>query len=173
MNLAVKDHFVLANEKVLRDFNSDAVDRALSSNSLQEFVNNTVEFAGYKDSETYYAHQNPVQHLHHITTPAYVLNSVDDPCCAIGNLYEKSKFKAHNGLSYSDIIMSGPSAIVSVSHLGSHCPFLDGYWPFVKVRRRASEASWENENEERSDDYRCNVASLLVGRSARFYRSYC
>jgi len=132
LNLAVKDHFILQNEKILRDFNSKAVDNALKSNTLQEFVNATAAFTGFEDPETYYEFTNPVKGLHHITTPTFVLNSLDDPCCAIQNLYEKSKYPAHNGLSYADVIKTSPSAIVAVTHLGSHCPFLDGYWPFVK-----------------------------------------
>ena len=132
MTMAVKDHFVLQNEKLLREYNNSAVDAALASDSLQEFVDATVPFTGYTDVETFYTNTNPVAGLHFITTPTFALNAVDDPCCDINNLYEKSRFPSHGGMSYSDVIKKSPSTIVAVSRFGSHCPFLDGYWPFVK-----------------------------------------
>jgi predicted alpha/beta-fold hydrolase len=71
-----------------------------------------------------------VKGLHHITTPVLVLNSLDDPCCDINNLYEPSKF--HPGQTYDEVIKQSNSTIVAITRTGSQCPFLDGYFPFVR-----------------------------------------
>ena len=132
MSMAVKDHFLEQNKDILRAYNSTAYDNAMAASSLQEILNASAPFAGYPDAASYYDHTNPVNDMHFIETPTYVLNSVDDPCCRIENLYETSPFSQHAGRTYADIIDTSSNGIVSVTRTGSHCPFLDGrFYPFV------------------------------------------
>lgn len=128
----VKDHFLGLNEAMLRDFNSTAYEEAMAANSLQGVVDASAPFAGYPDAKSYYDHVNPVNELQYITTPSFVLNAVDDPCCHIDNLYERSE--RHNGTTYAEIVANSERSFVVVTHTGSHCPFLDGpwWWPFVR-----------------------------------------
>lgn len=48
MTFAVKDHFIMKNEKVLRTFNSEAVDAALEAETLQE-VRHVIIFLFYSN----------------------------------------------------------------------------------------------------------------------------
>mmetsp|Transcript_48947 Transcript_48947/g.147447 ORF Transcript_48947/g.147447 Transcript_48947/m.147447 type:complete len:517 (-) Transcript_48947:123-1673(-) len=121
----VKDHFLSQNEKVLRDFNATAFDAAMAAKSLQDVLDASAPFAGYPDASSYYAHANPVNDLHYISSPVYVLNSLDDPCCRIGNLYERSEQPQHGGKSYAEMVAESERGIVAVTKTGSHCPFLD------------------------------------------------
>lgn len=132
--LSVKDHFLMKNERILRKFNSTAYDAAMEAHSLQDILEASAPFAGYPDAETYYKFTNPVNDMHHITTPLYVMNAIDDPCCRIDNLYEQSPYPQHGGKSYADIVSESPRGIIAVTKTGSHCPFLDGGWwyPFVR-----------------------------------------
>lgn len=133
LTFSVKDHFVSRNEEVLRSFNSDAVDAALNAANLQEFVDAAAPFAGYANASEYYRGENPVNDLHFIETPTFVLNAIDDPCCDIANLYEKSPNLEHGGRSYADIVRESKHGLIAVSRTGSHCPFLDGtFFPFVR-----------------------------------------
>jgi len=127
----VKDHFLGQNERILRAFNSTAFDQAMSASSLQGVVDASAPFAGYPDAKSYYDHVNPVNEMQYISTPSFVLNAIDDPCCNIENLYESSV--RHNGTSYADIVGNSERGIIVVTKTGSHCPFLDGesWWPFV------------------------------------------
>lgn len=128
----VKDHFLEQNKQILVDFNATAYESALAATSLQELVDASAVFAGYPTSESYYAHTNPVNEMQWISTPIYVLNSNDDPCCDIQNLYETSQQPQHEGKSYADIVDTSDRGIVAVAKTGSHCPFLDGrFFPFL------------------------------------------
>jgi predicted alpha/beta-fold hydrolase len=133
LTLQVKQHFVLQNEKVLRHFDSKAVDATLRANSLQEFVDAAAPFAGYSNATEYYRDGNPINEIRDISTPKFVLNAVDDPCCMIDNLYEQSPYVHHAGKTYAEMIMETSNALVAVTKTGSHCPFLDGFlFPFVR-----------------------------------------
>ncbi|GMI05012.1 hypothetical protein TrLO_g2865 [Triparma laevis f. longispina] len=133
MTFAVKDHFIMKNEKVLRAFNSEAVDAALEAETLQEFLDASAPFAGYPNASEYFKGENPVNDLQYISTPTFVLNSLDDPCCNIDNLYETSPFPNHEGRSYAQIVRDSKRGLIAVTKTGSHCPFLDGRWfPFIK-----------------------------------------
>eukprot|EP00934_Nitzschia_sp_Nitz4_P009419 Nitzschia sp. Nitz4//scaffold144_size56818//23871//25355//NITZ4_006534-RA/size56818-processed-gene-0.81-mRNA-1//-1//CDS//3329536507//9409//frame0 len=131
----VKDHFVVKNEAVLRQYDSAAVDKLLAANSLQEVVDAGARFAGYETIEEYYEDINPINEMRDITTPKLVLNARDDPCCQIGNLYETSPYPHHENKTYAEMIAETENGMVAVSWTGSHCPFLctRGMWlPFVK-----------------------------------------
>jgi predicted alpha/beta-fold hydrolase len=132
MTTLVKDHFLEQNEQILRSFNATAYEAALAAKSLQDVLDASAPFAGYPSPESYYQHTNPINDMHYISTPIYVLNSVDDPCCRIDNLYEKSNQPEHHGKSYADIVDTSQRGIVAVTKTGSHCPFLDGTNPFIK-----------------------------------------
>jgi predicted alpha/beta-fold hydrolase len=121
----VQDHFVRYNEDLLRRYNSDAVDAVLNATSLQDVLNAAVPFAGYATVDAYYRGENPVNDLQYISTPKLVLNSIDDPCCNIMNVYEPSPYEQHGGKSYAQIIAESQRAILAVTRSGSHCPFLD------------------------------------------------
>ena len=127
----VKDHFLGQNEAILRDFNATAYEKAMSASSLQTLVDFSAPFAGYPDAASYYHHVNPVNEMHYIATPTYVVNAVDDPCCHIDNLFDRSV--RHNGTTYADLVAHSERSIVAVTSTGSHCPFLDGpwWWPLV------------------------------------------
>jgi predicted alpha/beta-fold hydrolase len=125
MTQAVQDHFVRYNEDLLRDYNSPAVDAVLQAKTLQDLLNAAVPFAGYATVDAYYQGENPVHELQHISTPKLVLNSIDDPCCNIHNVYETSPYAQHDGKSYAQIIAASQRAILAVTRSGSHCPFLD------------------------------------------------
>lgn len=131
----VKDHFVLQNEALLRSHNSDAVDKILAATSLQDLVDAAVPFAGYDNTTQYYLDTNPINEMRHITTPKLVLNSVDDPCCNIANLYEQSPYPHHGGKTFAEMIGETENGMVAVARTGSHCPFLcsrDRWLPFAR-----------------------------------------
>jgi predicted alpha/beta-fold hydrolase len=129
----VKQHFVLPNEQILRDFDSNAVDATLRANSLQEFLDAAAPFAGYPNATEYYLDGNPINEIRDISTPSFMLNAVDDPCCMIDNLYEQSPYAHHAGKTYAEMITETSNAMVAVTKTGSHCPFLDGFFfPFVR-----------------------------------------
>jgi predicted alpha/beta-fold hydrolase len=129
----VKDHFILKNEKVLREFDDAAVDAALNADTLQDFLDASAPFAGYPNASEYYKGENPVNDLQYITTPTFVLNSLDDPCCNVDNLYETSPNPNHGGRSYAQIVRDSKRGLIAVTKTGSHCPFLDGRWvPFIR-----------------------------------------
>jgi predicted alpha/beta-fold hydrolase len=133
MTAMVKDHFVHQNEAVLRELDSEAVDKTLAAESLQDFLDAAAPFAGYKNADAYYEGENPVNELHYISTPVFVMNSLDDPCCAISNLYEKSPYPQHNNMSYAELVSKTKRGLIAVTKTGSHCPFLDGtFFPFTK-----------------------------------------
>ncbi|GMH67400.1 hypothetical protein TrRE_jg252 [Triparma retinervis] len=133
MTAMVKDHFVQQNEAVLRELDSEAVDATLAAESLQDFLDAAAPFAGYKTADAYYEGENPVNELHYISTPVFVMNSVDDPCCAISNLYERSPYPQHNNMSYAELVSAGPRGLIAVTKTGSHCPFLDGtFFPWTR-----------------------------------------
>jgi len=121
----VKDHFIIQNEAVLRQFNSDAVDAALNATSLQEIVDAAAPFAGYPNASEYYRAENPINEVRHISTPKLVLNSLDDPCCHIDNLYEASPYPHHEGYTFAEMVSQTQRGMVAVAKTGSHCPFLD------------------------------------------------
>eukprot|EP00549_Striatella_unipunctata_P001205 CAMPEP_0118682092 /NCGR_PEP_ID=MMETSP0800-20121206/5302_1 /TAXON_ID=210618 ORGANISM="Striatella unipunctata, Strain CCMP2910" /NCGR_SAMPLE_ID=MMETSP0800 /ASSEMBLY_ACC=CAM_ASM_000638 /LENGTH=542 /DNA_ID=CAMNT_0006578461 /DNA_START=1488 /DNA_END=3116 /DNA_ORIENTATION=+ len=128
LNPLVKDHFVLQNEELLRRFDSSAVDRMLAASNLQELVDASAPFAGYHNATSYYDRENPVNDLLSITTPTFVLNAADDPCCRIGNLYETSSSSpaTYGTMTYADVTRASKRGLVAVTRYGSHCPFLDG-----------------------------------------------
>jgi len=128
-----QEFFVIQNKHVLQPYHPTAYEAALNATTLEEFINVVAPFAGYETSQEYYKHENPVTYMEYITTPTLVLNSKDDPCCSIQNLYETSPYENHNGKTYDDIVRASPNVIVAVTKTGSHCPFLDGkFIPFVK-----------------------------------------
>lgn len=96
----------------------------LNATSLQEIVDAGVVFAGYANTSSYYAHINPINKLGDITTPKFVLNSADDPCCNIANLYETSPYPDHGGKTFSQMIRETKRGMVAVTYTGSHAPFL-------------------------------------------------
>ena len=104
MNFFVKSHFVEKNIDVLEPFSSSAYHDSLNASNLQDFLDAAAPFAGYPNASAYYAGENPVNDLHYISTPVFVMNSLDDPCCAIGNFYEKSPFAQHDGRSFAGIV---------------------------------------------------------------------
>lgn len=124
----------------MRSHNTTAVDRALAATSLQEFVDATVQFAGYKDTTDYYRETNPINNVRDITTPTLILNAIDDPCCKISNLYEQSPYPHHANQTFAEMIAGTENALVAVTRTGSHCPFLStstsedpgGWFPFVR-----------------------------------------
>ena len=132
----VKDHFVRSNEDVLRRHDNETVNQVLRATSMQDFVDLSAPFAGYANASMYYQDTNPINNLRAITTPKLVLNSMDDPCCSIGNLFEPSPYPAHGGKAYADIISETQNTLVAVTWTGSHCPFLswdDKLWlPLVR-----------------------------------------
>jgi predicted alpha/beta-fold hydrolase len=136
----VKAQFVRRNEALLRSHNAAAVDRALAATNLQEFVDATVPFAGYKDTTEYYQETNPINNVRDITTPTLILNSIDDPCCKISNLYEQSPYPDHGNQTFAEMIGETENALVAVTTTGSHCPFLststsenpNGWFPLIR-----------------------------------------
>ena len=129
----VKSHFVLQNEDLLRAYNSEAVDATLAATSLQEFVDAAAPFAGYPNATAYYRGENPINELRVITTPKFVLNAIDDPCCHINNLYEASPYVHHDGFTFAEMVSQTDRALLAVTKTGSHCPFLDGFFlPITK-----------------------------------------
>jgi len=131
----VKDHFVIQNEVLLRSYNSEAVDKILSATSLQDLVDAAVPFAGYDNTTLYYEDTNPINKVSDITTPKLVLNAIDDPCCNIANLYERSPYPRHGGKTFAQMIGETENGMVAVARTGSHCPFLCGrnrWLPFVR-----------------------------------------
>ena len=119
------NHFITQNEDVLRAHDTHAVDRAMNAATLQELLDATSVFTGYKNSTLYHQHTNPINKLHDITTPKLVLNSYDDPCCNVRNLYEQSPYENHDNKTYATMVTESLHGIIAVTKYGSHCPFLD------------------------------------------------
>lgn len=131
----VKDHFVVQNEGVLRRHDSDAVGRMLGATSLQEVVDAGVVFAGYSNTTLYYQDTNPINEVRDISTPKFVINAADDPCCSIANLYEHSPYPQHEGKTFARMIGETERGMVAVTYAGSHGPFVctrNRWLPFVK-----------------------------------------
>jgi predicted alpha/beta-fold hydrolase len=122
---SVKDHFIRQNEQVLRAFDNDTVNEALAATHLQELLNAAAPFAGYPNATAYYAGENPVNNVQHITTPKLILNSIDDPCCNVLNIYERSPYPQHDGKTYAQMVAESPRGLLAVTTSGTHCPFLD------------------------------------------------
>lgn len=122
---AVKSHFIRDNEELLRAYDSEAVDAALKATHLQELVDAAAPFAGYPNATEYYKGENPVNWMHHVTTPTLVLNAIDDPCCHVHNIYEQSPYPQHDEKSYATLIDESERGVLAVTKSGSHCPFLD------------------------------------------------
>uniref|UniRef100_A0A7S1Y7G0 Serine aminopeptidase S33 domain-containing protein n=1 Tax=Grammatophora oceanica TaxID=210454 RepID=A0A7S1Y7G0_9STRA len=121
----VQDHFVQQNEDILRSYNSKAVDRILSAQTLQEFVDESVVFAGYQNKQEYYKQTNPINNIVGLTTPLLVVNAADDPCCLVDNIYETSPSSHNNNMTYADMARASPNTMIVVTKTGTHCPFLD------------------------------------------------
>lgn len=138
----VKDHFVRQNEALLRAFNSTAVDEVLAANNLQEFVDAAVPFTGYNSTSHYYQDSNPINDMRGITTPKLVLNAVDDPCCNIRNLLERSPYPEHEGETFASIIAKTQNGLVAVTKTGSHCPFLSASPGGLWVRDPLMKKGW-------------------------------
>ena len=119
------NHFITQNEDVLRAHDTHAVDKAMNAATLQELLDATSVFTGYKNSTLYHQHTNPINKLHDITTPKLVLNSYDDPCCNVRNLYEQSPYENHDNKTYATMVTESLHGIIAVTKYGSHCPFLD------------------------------------------------
>eukprot|EP00615_Pteridomonas_danica_P012783 CAMPEP_0114338818 /NCGR_PEP_ID=MMETSP0101-20121206/7295_1 /TAXON_ID=38822 ORGANISM="Pteridomonas danica, Strain PT" /NCGR_SAMPLE_ID=MMETSP0101 /ASSEMBLY_ACC=CAM_ASM_000211 /LENGTH=327 /DNA_ID=CAMNT_0001471537 /DNA_START=203 /DNA_END=1183 /DNA_ORIENTATION=- len=135
-----KQHFVCQNETVLRSFDSDAVDRALESQTLHGFLEASSPFSGYGTPENMYRHSNPVKKVHQITTPTAVFNAKDDPCCKYTNAFDISPYKPHEGRTYSELVHDSTQGVLALTNSGSHCPFIDGHvFPFVRDHVRYSE----------------------------------
>jgi predicted alpha/beta-fold hydrolase len=134
MNDAVKDHFIRLNEDVLRAYNSDAVDATLAAADMQSFLDAAAPFAGYNTAAEYYEHTNPVKDLEQINTPIYVLNSIDDPCCEISNLFEPSPHTQHQNKTYAQLVDKSQRGLIAITNSGSHCPFLDGGYTNLIVK---------------------------------------
>lgn len=80
---------------------------------------------------SHYGNINPINKLEDITTPKFVLNAADDPCCNINNLYEVSPYDMHEGQTFADMIRKTDRGMVAVARSGSHAPFLcnrDNRW---------------------------------------------
>jgi len=128
----IQHTFVRQNEELLRSHNNEAVDQLLSASDLHEFLESGVVFAGYENVTQYFQEVNPVNEIRDIETPQLVLNSMDDPCCNIQNLYETSPYPHHEGKSYAAMGRETKSTILAVTRKGSHCPFVcsrDGWLP--------------------------------------------
>lgn len=76
-----------------------------------------------------------INELRDVTTTKFVLNAVDDPCCMIHNLYEKSPYPHQEGKTFAQMIRETESGLVAVTYTtGSHCPFIctrNRWLPFV------------------------------------------
>jgi len=132
MSQMVKDHFFAFNEEILRSYDNDAYQRVMNASSLQDVVDASAHFAGYPNASSYYHHTNPINEMQYISTPVYVINSIDDPCCSIDNLYDTSLNVDHGGKSYVELIKNSERCLLVITRTGSHLPFLDGYvYPFV------------------------------------------
>ena len=143
MNDAVKKHFVLQNEAVLRRHNDSAVDKALGAKTMQEFLEATAPFTGFETAEMFYDKTNPVQDIEFITTPIYVINSVDDPCCDVKSIFEKSRFESkHRNETYAGVIGKTERGLLAIANTGSHCPFLDGGYTNMFVKDPLFAGSW-------------------------------
>jgi len=129
MREALKDHFILKNDEMLREKYGDAaVDHMLKVESLGDFVEGAWRFADCASVEEYFSKYNPVLSLEHFTTPCCLLLSKDDPITVIENGLEISPYPQFKGLSYKQFTQQRTDAMILgiLPNTGSHCTFLDG-----------------------------------------------
>lgn len=125
----VKDHFIRRNEELLRKVHGDeVVDRILSIEDIQEFVDEVYPFAGLKSTEEFYEKYNPVHAMHDFTTPCLFLLAQDDPITIPHNGLEISPYEKYEGCSYRQYLerRDDVCAIGVLPQTGSHCTFIDG-----------------------------------------------
>ena len=84
----VKKKYVLANEKMLREYNSDAVDACLEADSIDTFLHAHIPFTGSSNEKEYFKRSNPMAHVFGIRIPVMILNSEDDMVCLPENIRE-------------------------------------------------------------------------------------
>lgn len=142
---SVQSKFLLENEAVLRQSNTEAYEKAVGSSDLQSLLTHVAPFAGYPSQEEYFAAENPVLFASLITTPTLIINAMDDPCTVATNAFGRMP-GCKDGLTFVEMVEKSPRGLLLLSPSGSHCPFLDGrILPITPVLRELGGftlASW-------------------------------
>jgi len=161
MLYSCRSHFLVPNEKILREFDAEAYDKGMAAKTVDEFMTAVVTFMGYKTREAYDSRQNPCLYMDQVQAPCLILNTRDDPICAIGMVTQEYRFGSLG--RHCDIISNSKYIVLAVARSGSHCPFLDGWWPFqlgksgLRLRNWGDVVSWD------FFDLISNVQSVLEG----------
>jgi len=107
----LKRFFIFKNRDILEEH--PAFEGILNSNTVQEFVEKHVHFAGFDTFEDYLLHSNPMSHYEGTKVPCLILNSEDDPLCVVDNI------------PFSIVSESTNFALV-LTKFGSHVAFREG-----------------------------------------------
>ena len=87
-----------------------------TAEDLHEFHQHLYECAGYDNHEAYISASNPVEVMDNVAIPVLILNSADDPVCAIENVRD-----------HQESISAMPNAILAITRRGSHCAYFEGW----------------------------------------------
>ena len=109
----VLNRFVLSNEKLLREYNSEAVDACINAKSVDGILRAHVPFTGYDSEKSHFIRSNPMQHMFGIRCPLMILNADDDMVCLKRNIRE-------------DIPRNHGGALMLRTSEGSHVAFSEG-----------------------------------------------
>jgi predicted alpha/beta-fold hydrolase len=112
----VKRHFLERHAAALRHV--DGFDACLAARDLTQFHERLHPLAGCADLDDYLARSNPMRVFGDVTVPVMVVNADDDPVCV-----------ASNAEDHVEAITRIPDALMVRTARGSHCGFLEGWWP--------------------------------------------
>lgn len=109
----LKRRFITENLDLLRQHDSEAVDRCLAAATINDFILEHVPFTGSETVDEYFKRSNPMEHVYGISAPMLLLNSDDDMVCLPEHIRE-------------DIPANTGGAILVRTRRGSHCAFCEG-----------------------------------------------
>jgi hypothetical protein len=93
---------------------------------MVEFHERLFPLAGYPTRHAYEEASDPMRVAAHATTPTVVLNAMDDPVCAGGNVRR-----------HAATLQLLPRALVALTHYGGHCGFYEAARPVASWSDRA------------------------------------
>lgn len=96
----------------------DTYRACLATRDLAEFHENFYELAGCANLADYLARSNPMLVSDKVAVPLMIINAADDPVCVAKNAQEHVK-----------AVRRVPDALMVRTIRGSHCAFLEGWFP--------------------------------------------
>eukprot|EP00966_Prymnesium_polylepis_P092057 2131197-Prymnesium_polylepis.1 len=124
----IRRNFVRRNERLLRAWDSDAVDACYAAKSLPEMLDAHAPFALRRRGATgdeYHAAHDPMADCHSIGVPTLLINAEDDFVCSIE-------------LAQPEAVTAKAGALLLVTRSGSHVAFNEGAFGTGSFHTRVS-----------------------------------